>query len=159
VGSHQARLIFWVLVQNVLPRNVLRQNDLPHNILLFKMSFLQNVHRYKTSMDTKRPPLQNVQSAKRPETQNVHGYKTSFSTKTSIDIKRPSLLLFFLQIITSSRHGKSAGFVPFFHRFIHKSAIQGQDGHKSIAEILHGKSAGLVPFFADITMSNASLVL
>ncbi len=30
------------------------------NVLLYKMSNLQNVHRNKTSMDTKRPSLQNV---------------------------------------------------------------------------------------------------
>jgi hypothetical protein len=90
--------------------------------------------------------------------QNVQRYKTSFSTKTSINIKHPSLLLFFSSNNNSSCHGKSAGLVPFFHGFIHKSAIQRQDGHKSIAEILYGKSAGLVPFFTDFSTSNASLV-
>ncbi len=39
------------------------------NVLLYKTSNLQNVHRYKTSMDTKRPSLQ-----------NVHRYKTSFTS-------------------------------------------------------------------------------
>ncbi len=65
-----------VLVQNVLPRNVLPrnvhpQNVLPHNVLLDKTPFRQNVLLYKMSMDTKRPPLHNVQPTKRPQIQNV----------------------------------------------------------------------------------------
>ncbi len=81
-----------VLVQNVLPRNVHPQKVLPHNVLLYKTSFLQNVHRYKTSMDTKRPPLLYVQPTKCPQKQNVHGYKMSFLYKTSIHTESPSLL-------------------------------------------------------------------
>ncbi len=55
-------------------------------------SFSAKHPTYKTSIDTKRPwiqniflyktsNLQNVQPTKRPQIQNVHGYKTSFSTK------------------------------------------------------------------------------
>jgi hypothetical protein len=42
----------------------------------------QNVHLYKTSSYTKRPPLQNVLP------QNIHRYKTSFTTKRPPSIKK-----------------------------------------------------------------------
>ncbi len=78
-------LYFWpqitVLLQNILPRNVLHYktsflpNVLPHNVLPQNV-LPQNVHLlYKTSSSTKRP------STKRPQIQNVLHYKTSFPTK------------------------------------------------------------------------------
>jgi hypothetical protein len=72
--------VFLVLVQNVLPQNVLHYktsflqnvispNVLPQNVLP------QNAHLYKTSSYTKRPPLQNVLPRKHPSLQNVLQYK------------------------------------------------------------------------------------
>ncbi len=65
-----------VLVQNVLPQNVLHyktsflQNVLPHNVL--PQNFLPlNVHLYKTPFYTKRTPLPNVLPTKHPSLQNV----------------------------------------------------------------------------------------
>ncbi len=69
-----------VLLQNVLPRNVLHQktsflqNVLPHNVLP-QYVLPQNVHLFKTSSFTEHPPLQNVLP------HNVHKYKMSFTTK------------------------------------------------------------------------------
>jgi hypothetical protein len=73
-------IVFEVLLQNVLPRNVIHyktsllQNVLPHNVLPQNV-LPQNGHPYKTSSYTKRPPIQNVLP------QNVHSYKTSFTIK------------------------------------------------------------------------------
>ncbi len=71
-----------VLVQNVIPQNVLHyktsflQNVVPHSILP-QIILPQNIHLYKTSSYTKCPPLQ-----------NVFLYKTFFR-KMSTDTKRP----------------------------------------------------------------------
>jgi hypothetical protein len=87
-----------------------------------KRPWIQNVLLFKTSTDTKRPWIQ-----KRPFLQNVHRFKTSFTS------------LIILNNYT----------LPLRHHF----------GGKSIAEILHGKSAGLVPVFADFSKSTGNAFL
>jgi hypothetical protein len=49
--TYKTVLVQNILPRNVLPRNVHPQNVLPHNVLPNKTSSLQNVHRYKTSME------------------------------------------------------------------------------------------------------------
>jgi hypothetical protein len=78
-------MVYTVLLQNVLPQNVLvfktsfLQNVLPQNIQSTKRPWIQNVLVYQTF----RP--QNVLPSKHPHLQNVLAFKTSFH-KTSFPL-------------------------------------------------------------------------
>ncbi len=92
--------VFQVLLQNVLPLNVLAyktsflQDILPQNVLFTKCP------AYKTSMDTKRPWIQNVLLYKTSFPQNIIAYKMSLPTKRS-STKCPSTTLGLYTILPS----------------------------------------------------------
>jgi hypothetical protein len=79
VPPHNVLLSKTSFLQNVHPQNVLPQNLPPQNILP------QNILRYKTSDCTKYPPpIQNVLLSKSSSLLNILHYKTSFTIKSPL---------------------------------------------------------------------------